>query len=500
VLRQEAVAIDLNKPLAWKNCSSDEQMMLQDLQGNILKAHGRSDSILILLRFDRKKVNEACDFLRKLSQEITSAQDQLEDAENYRATRIPNRGFLSILLSSSGYQALKIPADKIPHLKDDLDTIPFFAGMKNRALRDPEVGTWDQEYRDEIHAMVILADTDEGVQGDKQNSVERQGGVRKSGREKLDEWSNKIINMKSNGLEWFHIERGHTWRNEKEQVVEHFGFADGISKINLLQEDIDEEIERIGLRSGNPIYWNPYFPLRQVLVKDPGSPDEFGYGSYVVYRKLEQNVRAFREQELDIAAALGLSSQEADQAGALIFGRYRDGSSVLVNNTLRPHLEYKNNFSYSGDERGERCPFHAHIRKVNSRNQDGLAYEDVRSHLLVRRSMTYGDTLKIPSEVEDLNDLPEEGVGVLFLAYQRSIRKQFEYIQANWANLPNNGGPDPLIGQWGMSHNYTWTNGQKQISRDFRRCVKLKGGEYFFAPSIRFLQSLKPDSEQIYQY
>ena len=124
----------------------------------------------------------------------------------------------------------------------------------------------------------------------------------------------------------------------------------------------------------------------------------------------------------------------------------------------------------------------------------------MRSHLIVRRSVTYGDGFTPPNEVEDPNALPEGGVGVLFLAYQQSIRKQFEYIQANWANLSNGSAPDPFIGQLSSPNDYKWSTKEGSISLGFQRCVTLKGGEYFFAPSIRFLQSLKPDSEQTYQH
>jgi Dyp-type peroxidase family len=492
------VGINLDKPLAWKSANDDERKMLADLQANILKPHGRPDSIFMLLRFNVGQEREACAVIRELSQQVTSAQNQLYDTENFKATGRTGRGILSILLSASGYRALRVPADKIPHTKDDLDTIPFSDGMKKRSLGDPKVGEWEENYRGEIHAMIILADTAEVSGNDKYSALQRQEAIRSDAKGKLETWCEDIKRRLSGVVDLVHVERGHTLRNGGE-VVEHFGFVDGISQVHMLQEDIEAEIDEKTFRAGSPIYWNPHFPLSQVLVKDPGSPDDYGYGSYVVFRKLEQNVRAFRRQELEIAGKLELPPEEADLVGGMLCGRMRDGGPVVVNGSLRARREYRNNFSYSADAQGSRCPLHAHVRKINSRSSDGVDSEygeDVRSHLIVRRSTTYGsDSFKSPSEVKALNELDglrEGGVGVLFLAYQHSIRKQFEYIQANWANLSNGSAPDPFIGQLPSANEYKWPTKEGDKSFAFTRCVTLKGGEYFFAPSIRFLKDLEP--------
>ena len=70
-------------------------------------------------------------------------------------------------------------------------------------------------------------------------------------------------------------------------------------------------------------------PLREVLVADPGAarPGE-SFGSFLVYRKLEQNVRAFKKQEARIAGKLGLKGEDAERAGALLVGRFEDGTPV----------------------------------------------------------------------------------------------------------------------------------------------------------------------------
>ena len=46
------MSITLNKPLEWKKANTDEQKMLDDLQGNILKGHGRNFTYNLFLQFD----------------------------------------------------------------------------------------------------------------------------------------------------------------------------------------------------------------------------------------------------------------------------------------------------------------------------------------------------------------------------------------------------------------------------------------------------------------
>src|SRR5207245_2469018 len=77
----------------------------------------------------------------------------------------------------------------------------------------------------------------------------------------------------------------------------------------------------------------------------------------------KQDVANFNAGVKELATRLA-----ADEAltGALVVGRFKDGSPV----TLRPWdgLGPVNNFEYLAHDRvGNRCPFHAHIRKANQR-------------------------------------------------------------------------------------------------------------------------------------
>ena len=95
------------------------------------------------------------------------------------------------------------------------------------------------------------------------------------------------------------------------------------------------------------------------------------------------------------------------------------------------------------------------------------------------------------------DDRPSAGVGLLFMAYMADISEQFEFTQAAWAGNNNfkepGTGIDAVIGQRDNVPHSTETNWHDEVAQtdadlDFKTSIRLRGGEYFFAPSIGALQ------------
>jgi Dyp-type peroxidase family len=467
---------ELDGPIPQEKLES-LRVALENLQGNILQSHGRDHSVHIFLHFKSGQKTGVKTWIKELAKHVTSAQQQRDDARRYRRFGLPGPMFMGFFLTASGYRyLLDLTSDKDPNFNDEA----FLRGMKSarHRLNDLPPEVWDDGYREDIHAMVLLADNDE------------QGLLRKA---------LELVEGVSTYAEICAVEHGRVLRNAQGESIEHFGYADGLGQPLFFQEDIDRERPE---RNGTTV-WAPGARLDAVFVPDPygAEKDSTGKvvhhhsGSYLVFRKLEQNVRKYKEREQGLAQALGLTGEDAKRAGALVVGRFEDGTPVVLQPTAgRP----TNNFTYDEDPDGEKCPLQAHIRKLNPRKNDGYAL----TPLIVRRGITYGKRWKEPKDYPSLEELPSKGVGLLFMCYQRNIADQFEYLQFRLANDPGpideSSGIDPIIGQpGGMGagpHRWPahWGDPrEKHRPFDFYGFVTLKGGEYFFAPSLYFLKNIE---------
>jgi Dyp-type peroxidase family len=466
------------------------QKPLESLQGNILQGHGRDRSVHIFLQFKIGQENKVKDWIRNLAEGITSAQQQLEESERYRWDKTPGCTFMSFFLSAKGYEYL-YPEEKgrLP-----FDDGAFLCGMKaaQHRLNDPPQEDWEKAYQHEIHAMVLLADDD-------------TPHLRQRLRRRADELRTAVEKFAESCLVEFGKVMWNRQNYPQEYPVEHFGFVDGRSQPLFFQRDIEREsVERDGTD-----VWDPGAGPDLVLVPDPYGQEKDGAGnvvyqhsgSYLVFRKLEQYVRAFKEHEWQLAQALGLPEADVKRAGALVMGRFEDGTPIVLKSTPGRSSPVPNNFTYETDPYGRKCPLQAHIRKVNPR-QEGVPR-------IVRRGITYGEREKEPQDNPSLEELPVQGVGLLFMCYQRDIAQQFEILQYLYANDPRGpgkqeAGTDPIIGHPGsngvgqLKWPARWNDPREQHKRfDFHSFVTLKGGEYFFAPSIYFLRHLQsPLSDQ----
>jgi Dyp-type peroxidase family len=284
------------------------------------------------------------------------------------------------------------------------------------------------------------------------------------------------------------VQEGRAYKNGDGEGIEHFGYVDGRSQPLMMKSDIDRESG-----AGGIVNHDPSAPLSQFILADPLGGD--GFGSFFVFRKLEQDVAGFKAAERHLSGTLSLVGDDRERAGAQIVGRFEDGTPLTTGNA-EAGVPVRNDFNYSADGNASRCPFQGHIRKTHPRGSSpgGLAFDNTVQ--MARRGITYGHRLQDPDSKE-LIDQPNDGVGLLFMSYQSSIESQFHFMQTKWANnegFPSAGvGIDPVIGQVGTAGQSwfpTFGSTASPQSEHVGGFVKLKGGDYFFAPSIGGLQSL----------
>lgn len=345
------------------------------------------------------------------------------------------------------------------------------------------------------------------------------------------------------GATIIHSDVGARLRGDKE----HFGFRDGISQPAMrgrltpapddflvprkfAQDDTGPAAELAA--PGDVLVWPGEFifgyprqdphDFRAPLAE--GAVDEsLRNGSFLVFRRLAQDVAAFRAATSSFVGALHRASGFEDVSQpwveAQLVGRWPSGAPLVRNPTADPGeppgtLDRFNHFAFSqatpavtlpsgepiseapSDGQGERCPRHAHIRKVNPRDlgtNQGPASQTQRLRIL-RRGIPYG-----PPFDEDIPDSAERGL--LFVSFQRSIRNQFELLTRDWMNSETNpespDGHDMIVGHPGSGDKFCiFRNGADEVRvTTSERWIIPTGGGYFFCPSMitvgRFTEAMR---------
>jgi Dyp-type peroxidase family len=465
------MSIDLSTTLSWTTASGDAATMLGELQPNILKAHVRDHLSALFLTFG--DAAEARAFLVSTTAKMKSAKAHLDEVSAFKTATGVGTPYVGVGLTAAGYRVLGV--ENFP--QDEAFLRGMTAPPTRQRLNDPPRSTFDPGYRGEIHAVVLIGDAT-----DKAMTARR----------------NEILGLLPDSAAVLAEETGLGRINARGEGIEHFGYVDGRSQPLFLTEDVDAEKNNTdGIN-----VWNPAAPLEQVLVPDTAAPDPgVHFGSYFVFRKLEQNVRRFKQAEADLADTLGLTGEDRERAGAMIIGRFEDGTPLTTQREDGAESPVSNNFTYDSDRAALKCPFQAHIRKTNPRGSGGA--EDPageRRHLMARRGVTYGERPDDPNAGVPPAARPSGGVGLLFMAFNSRLGNQFEFTQSLWANNPGfpivdgvTPGLDPVIGQGGRgASDYTvdWGGSAQRTAGPVPQAVTLRGGEYFFMPSLAFLGSL----------
>jgi deferrochelatase/peroxidase EfeB len=250
-------------------------------------------------------------------------------------------------------------------------------------------------------------------------------------------------------------------------------------------------------------------------------------GTYLVMRQLHQDVTGFWRF---LGEHSGGDVAQAEKLAAAMVGRTKEGDPLapiqrqpIPGVGPDPEEIRLNQFTYDGDPRGVRCPFGAHIRRANPRNTDfpvrptGLfskirimlgfgpkrfrddLMSSVRYHRILRRGREYGPC--IPPAKALASDTPGESEsGLHFLCLNANILRQFEFLQHAWMTSTKfsglTGESDPLLGnRVGIpgcpitsDFNIPKDSGLRDRVSDLRQFVKVRGGAYFFLPSLRALR------------
>lgn len=233
-------------------------------------------------------------------------------------------------------------------------------------------------------------------------------------------------------------------------------------------------------------------------------------GSFLAFRYLQQLVPEFNKFLVNKAPNVNDPSvNTAELLGARLTGRWKSGAPIQVTPLKDdPKLAAdptKNNVFTFDPKSQEKCPFAAHIRKMNPRGDfAGIAdpKQAINPHRVIRRGIQYGPEV---TEHEKKHNKTEKDRGLLFVCYQSNLANGFQFLQKSWANnvdfpvqKPQQPGFDPLIGQVVDSDNVgdrTMTgadpaNTTASLDLGLQTWVVSKGGEYFFSPSISVLRDI----------
>lgn len=262
---------------------------------------------------------------------------------------------------------------------------------------------------------------------------------------------------------------------------EHFGFRDGISQPLISGFDPGGT-----MGAGHFVFGYPRKTGEAPVVPrlDPrGVADN---GSLMVWRRLGQDVQAFRDFCKVQAAALSAQWPGFDAAhlAALLVGRWPSGAPVLKGQTTDPKPESSDNgFDFSNDSDGKSCPFGAHVRKVNPRAGKKDVVDVPR---MIRRGIPYGQRL------DEAPDKPDRGL--TFVSFQTSITDQFEFLTQHWMNSDSKPAPesDLLVGRRSPPGvlNIQGPDGAIPVQGPNRFWIIPSGGAYLFAPGRAGLRKL----------
>jgi len=316
------------------------------------------------------------------------------------------------------------------------------------------------------------------------------------------------------------------------QVIEPFGFADGISQPIMRDSPrarIDANAEHV-VEAGEFLLGYPdntgFMPSTPTIqaMHDPGcvltesgtlttgveasfqgggsdGRRDFGRnGSFLVIRHLEQDVDRFHAFSAKTATSLlaepacPFQGTDPKALGALIeakmLGRWQNGRSLVRHVFPEDGHGVDNDFAFQReDPQGFACPFGAHIRRANPR--DSIDTSSAAQLALSNRH-------RILRIGRPYDQAPGGKPGLVFMCLNADIERQFEFLQQTWIlgsafhHLGNE--RDPLLGHNDGTGCFTIPTREGPVRieglPDF---VTVRGGGYFFMPGRKSLRWLASD-------
>jgi Dyp-type peroxidase family len=451
---------------------SSVALQLDDIQSGALRPRPSPYAgTYLLLRIDDRQAGRA--LLGRLLPLLGSAADTA--GSTTETTGPAGHAWLTVALSFQGLKALGVP-------DESLATFPeaFRQGMAARAALlgdagDSDPSRWEAPLgSSDVHLALAALAPDAASLADLMAQVMAQVTVEVEGARRSPA-----------GVEVIWRQDVYALPNDRTS----FGFKDGISH---------PAVEGSGIPGTNPheapIKAGEFvlgYPDETGDLPPMPSPDVLGRnGSFVVFRKLQTRVAAFRQY----IRANAKTPAEEELLAAKFVGRWRSGAPlVLTPDQDDPELgadpALNNAFNYrQEDPRGLRCPFGAHARRMNAR--DSIVTGEVRLHRMIRRGTSYGPMLPDGTPKDDGADR-----GIVFAFVGAHLERQFEFVKREWMNKGTFfGAPaemDPLVGPNDGSGQFTVP--RQPIRRRLQNLpafVVNRGGEYCFMPSLSALRWL----------
>jgi Dyp-type peroxidase family len=230
------------------------------------------------------------------------------------------------------------------------------------------------------------------------------------------------------------------------------------------------------------------------------SPDVLGRnGTFAGLRKYQTRVATFNR----FLRAHAETDEERELLAAKLVGRWRSGAPLTLapvhdDPELGADPSRNNDFDYAGDPDGRQVPRGAHMRRMNPRDTEMALLANVNLHRIIRRSTTFGAPYDADAVSERDDEVPR---GLYFIFLSAKAPATLEFLQREWINDGNfmslGDERDPTIGL--QEDGATYTIPRAPVRRRVHGIETfnvLRGGEYFFLPSLsalRWLGDLEED-------